>query len=190
MADSGLGSIVKWGLIAGVAYYLYETFIVPAATTTVATAAPATGSITLPALQTALAPTAVDPNTGLTDWATELNTAAAGDANLVGGQMSAYQWNYYLNILRPAGVPATQFAAAFPSPSNPITASAFVSALQSTPGGLSGLGASAVKIPVPVSITLKNGKRAVVWAAPGGDGTVRVFGAAHPFTVGARRLPS
>jgi hypothetical protein len=194
MADSGLGSIVKWGLIAGVAYYLYETFMVPAVAQPVASTVPlATGSITLPNLQSALTINPnppLSPDTGLTDWAAELNSAAAPDANLVNGKMSAWQWNYYLNILRPAGVPAAQFGAAFPNAANLITAADFVAALKAQPGGLAGLGAPAVKIPVPVSMTLKNGKRAVVWAAPGGDGTVKVFGAAHPFTVGVRRLPA
>ena len=112
----GAGSVLKWGLLAGAAWFLYENFKGSAAP--VAASSPA-GSVSLTDLASssgaAATPAATAPAVNPSALIAQLQAAAAPDANLVNGQMSAWQWNYYLNILRPPGVPGPQFAAAFPS---------------------------------------------------------------------------
>lgn len=191
----GAGSVLKWGLLAGAAWFLYENFKGSAAP--VAASSPA-GSVSLTDLASssgaAATPAATAPAVNPSALIAQLQAAAAPDANLVNGQMSAWQWNYYLNILRPPGVPGPQFAAAFPDAAQLITAAQFVGALGGQAGGLSGLGS--VTIPVPVMVQ-SGGRPVVVWAArelPGSGAKnemrVALFPGAHPFGVRPRGLPA
>lgn len=71
---------------------------------------------------------------------TQLINAAKDNAYYIqgGGKMTAHQWNFYRNILRPPDLSAAAFSAAFPAPSDIelITVEQFLSKLQTA-----GLGA-------------------------------------------------
>lgn len=205
MADSGVGSVLKWGLIAGGAYYLYQALY--GSGTVAAAAAPSTpaGTVTMPDLAAAAAgvppappaPPVVAPapaaSGAASQLAAELNAAAAGDANLVNGQMSAWQWRYYFNnVLQRTPVSDALFTAAFPDPAALLTADRYAAALLGN-GGLSGLGR--VTIPVPVVFDSDTGRRVMVWAArdlaSSADGPrAAVFSGASPLRLGPARLPA
>jgi len=164
--QGGMGSVLKWGLIAGGAYLLYRNFtgtgggfslsdLVSAASVAPAAlpaqpAAPAASGVraTAPAAPQTQNPPAQqfvyqshNQTPAAASLAAELTAAAAGDAFLVNGAFNADHWAFYYNLIRTALTP-TQFGAAFPGMTDTdrgpdITAGEFVARLQAA--GLAGL---------------------------------------------------
>jgi hypothetical protein len=132
---SGMGDLLKYGLLAVGGYLLYSNFVsqpavsAPAAST--GGGAPPTPPPTTPA-----AAAAASSSTAATVAA--LKTWAAGDPNYKGTYTSD-QWHWgWINILKKPGIPDADFMALFPGGTPPMTAEAFVAAAVSR--GLSGLG--------------------------------------------------
>lgn len=140
---SGMGDILKYGLLAGAAYLIYQQFFA-----TPAAAPGATGGTPPPAPPAAPPYTYVPPT-----LAVQLaNSNSSGNANL-----NADQWAYYWNnTLSKAAIDPTVFTSLFfpngrpsnPSQSPTMTAAQFVAALGSK--GVSGLGAVVLRPPVLV----------------------------------------
>lgn len=141
--------VLKYALIAGAGYLAYEFLVKPST----AAPAPASGSapFSLSDLIAALrapAPATTTPPAGAatTSLADQLTAAAAGNAYLIGGKMTADQWSYIYNHLSgkasidsvfdalffPNGRPTDQ--ATYPT----YTAAEFAAALKTK--GISGLG--------------------------------------------------
>lgn len=185
--DSGMGDLLKYGLLAVGGYLLYQNFIATPAAAVASTAPPATGSTTgtsslslsdlVNAIKNAVTPTPAATTTPPPASTTTASPAAAAtlSAQLVtaakdntffiaqNGQGNADEWNFYLAQLRPPGLSADQFAAIFPGMTatdrGPVmSADAFVSKIQA-----GGVGLGAVQIPVPLMFS-NNGKRVIVWA--------------------------
>lgn len=200
MAQDSMGTILKWGLLAGGAYYLYQVFFnAPAAAAAPVTLSDLSAAVPPPPAsptQSTVTPATPPVSTGgappvpVPTLASRLAGAAYGDANLVNGQMNAWQWNYYLvNVLRLTPLSDAQFGVAFPTPASLLTPDQFAAAFQAA-GGLSGLGRVTIPVPIPV---MSGGRRVIAWASRdlAGSGSPRaaLFPAAHPFTVRARALP-
>ena len=194
-SSGGMGEILKWGLIIGGAYYLYQAYI--SSQTAAAPAAPAAGaappatSTTAPTFSLQNLITAIQdslnsggPSSGATapagsnptppaPVANEGQTAsalidAAGGAN----SFNVDQWNYYWGqlggtVLTPAQSAAVATAA---GGDNPMDVNAYLAArgtagLPITLPGLSGLGA--VPLPVPLTFIYGPDKRPLL-LIPGG----------------------
>jgi hypothetical protein len=202
MAESALSSILKYGLLAGGAYYLYNAFLAPAAPVVLGAPATATGSLSLNDLQTALSNTAATPAPPVPAPPPSASQSAikslilaksAGDPAIAADGTAAIDvWNFYRNLV---ATPLTQaqmdqsFPALTPTDrGQPITIDQYLAQVAAATG-ISGLGA--LSVPVPIVVRTADGRRVMVWAArdlPGGD--VAVFGAAHPFRLKGRPLPA
>lgn len=123
-----MGDILKYGLLAGGAYLLYNAF--SSGATTAAATAPAAGSSGSSAPPPA---PAGDPTT-----IAALKTWAATQPGYT-GTYSSDVWHWaWINVLKKTPVPDANFFAVFPGGTPPMTPEAFVTALKSQ--GLSGLG--------------------------------------------------
>lgn len=198
----GVGTILKYGLLAGGAYFAYRAFTGASAATPATAAAPAAGSLSLTDLvnaikqaQTSPAPAGTTPAASVPANARaplsvqELLTAAGKSAT---DTLNGHEWNYYRNQLRPPALTGDELQSAIGDASQEMTAADFYAGLQKV--GLGSVGLGAVHIPVPVTVVTPDGKRVVVWAArdlPGsGPSRVAVFAGASPFRVGAPSLPA
>lgn len=199
--QGGLGSILKYGLIAGGVYFAYRA-ISGAASTSATASSPAAGSLSLSDLvaaikqaQTSPAPagttatTAAAPAVRAPLTLQELLTAAGKSAT---DTLNGHEWNYYRNQLRPPDLTGAELQSAIGDASQEMTGADFMAGLQKV--GLSGLGLGAVHIPVPVQVRTPDGRLVVVWAArdlPGsGPSRVAVFPGRVPFRFGAPSLPA
>jgi hypothetical protein len=134
-----MGDFIKYGLLAVGGYLLYNAFT--SGSTAAAAPSPAAGS-------TGSAPPAAAPAATSSSAATvaALKTWAAGQPGY-NGTLTSDQWHYaWINVLKKTPVPDANFFAVFPGGTPPMTADAFVAALQSQ--GLSGLGRG-----IPLRIT-------------------------------------
>ena len=145
MASSGIGDLLKYGLLAGGAYLAWKAY----SGGTVAATAPST---TPTSTGTSTAPTYAYVPPTVTQ---ALAAAAVGNAYFVNGQMNADQWSYlWTNSLNKPALDPTLFSNLFfpgGRPSNPannpmMTADTFVQALATK--GISGPPGSA-RVPVP-----------------------------------------
>ena len=204
MAKDGLdlGSLVKWGLLLGGGYYLYQTYVSSSSSTT--TSPSSTGSLSLADLTTAIknalagsgspssstAPPPAAP-TGPTTI-TALRAAIQKPAGLTdqsinnGYSLSMDGWNFYRNNVQPPALTAEQFGqvvAALPAgvDRSLVTVDQFLAALKASGvvSGLSGLGAVSIAVPMLVNV---NGRRGVVWASHnvGSAGPSGLHGLDHP----------
>jgi hypothetical protein len=164
MASGGMGDILKYGLLAGAGYLIYQNFFAtPAAATTAP--APAAGGGTPPAPPAPPAPPPPVPP-GYTYVPPTLAAALAGANSSGSASLNADQWAYYWNngLKKPAIDPGVFTALFFPSgrPADPsqapqMTAAQFVAALGSK--GVSGLGAVVIRPPLVV----RRGGKLLVW---------------------------
>lgn len=149
-----MDKLIKYGLMAGAAYYLYVNFFSGAAAV-----ARSTGLTPAPPVPTGPpAPVVSSPGTWtVAAAASALDKATQNNAFKVGGKMGADQWKFFYNNLAGApNVDPVYDSIFFPNgrPADPslytqMTATEFMQALKSGGVGLSGLGRT-----FPAHITL------------------------------------
>lgn len=132
-----MGDILKYGLLAVGGYLLYNAYVSSSTTAAAAPAAAGSGPAPAPPAPTP-APAPAASSTAAANDVAALKTWAAGQSGYT-GTLTSDQWHYaWINVLKKTPVPDAIFFQLFPGGTPPMTADAFVAALQSQ--GLSGLG--------------------------------------------------
>jgi len=138
-----MGDILKYGLLAVGGYLLYNAYVSSSTTAAAAPAAAGSGPAPAPPAPTP-APAPAASSTAAANDVAALKTWAASQPGYT-GTMTSDQWHYgWINVLKKTPVPDANFFAVFPGGTPPMTADAFVAALQTQ--GLSGLGWSPAEL--------------------------------------------
>ena len=154
-----MGDLIKYGLLAVGGYLLYNAFV---SGSTATAAAPSPAAPVSPAPPLAPAATSTAPVSSAPTVAA-LKTWAAGQPGYT-GTLTSDQWHYaWVNVLKKTPVPDAIFFQLFPGGTPPMTADAFVAALQSQGlSGLRGLGARrplVITAPAAASVMLARARQ-------------------------------